>query len=218
MKRCENLFQTDLFDSEKIFRQMSAENNTLAISSFELSRAQLKEALLGLWSFHKYSGNNKYFIKFELITRNDHVVFKTKSAERYINSEPVGFCKATFYYQDLLNAIGASRKREVSFIVLDRVVIVNGVRISAEVSSYDPSNDNSRNTPSLNQLSESTVATDPYAPEKYKDRFTKDGQKGFLRSQIFSDTQMVEHYLKKYGIGFFEIQDFIDSFLVYKKP
>lgn len=218
MKRYENLYQTDLFDAEKIFRQMSAENNTPAVSSFELSRAELKEALLGLWAYHKYSGNNKYFIKFELITRNDHVVFKTKNAERYVSSEPVGFCKVIFHYQDLLTAIGTSRKKEVSFIVQDRVVIVNGVRISAEVSTYDPSKDIARNTPTLEQLSESSVAIDPYAPEKNKDRFTKDGQKGFMRSQIFSDAQMVEHYLKKYGISFFEIQDFIDSFLVNKKP
>ncbi len=218
MKRYENLYQTDLFDAEKIFRQMSAENNTPAISSFELSRAELKEALLGLWAYHKYSGNNKYFVKFELITRNNHVIFKTKNAERYVSSEPVGFCKAIFHYQDLLTAIGTSRKKEVSFIVQDRVMIVNGVRISAEVSVYDPSKDIARNTPTLEQLSESSVTIDPYEPEKNKDRFTKDGQKGFYRSQIFSDAQMVEHYLKKYGIGFFEIQDFIDSFLVNKKP
>ena len=218
MKRYDNLYQTDLFDSEKLFRQMSAQNNTPAISSFELSRAELKEALLGLWAYHKYSGNNKYFIKFELITRNDHVVFKTKNAERYVSSEPVGFCKVIFHYQDLLTAIGTSRKKEVSFIVQDRVVIVNGVRISAEVSTYDPSKDIARNTPTLEQLSESSVAIDPYTPEMNKDSFTKDGQKGFMRSQIFSDAQMVEHYLKKYGIGFFEIQDFIDSFLVNKKP
>ena len=197
---------------------MSAENNTPAISSFELSRAELKEALLGLWAYHKYSGNNKYFIKFELITRNNYVIFKTKNAERYVSSEPVGFCKAIFHYQDLLTAIGTSRKKEVSFIVQDRVMIVNGVRISAEVSAYDPSKDIARNTPTLEQLSESSVTIYPYEPENNKDRFTKDGQKGFYRSQIFSDAQMVEHYLKKYGIGFFEIQDFIDSFLVNKKP
>ena len=218
MKRYDNLYQTDLFDSEKLFRHISTLNNSPAISSFELSRAELKEALLGLWAYHKYSGNNKYFIKFELITRNDHVVFKTKNAERYVSSEPVGFCKAIFHYQDLLTAIGTSRKKEVSFIIQDRVMIVNGVRISAEVSAYDPSKDIARNSPTLEQLSESSVTIDPYAPEKNKYRFTKDGQKGFYRSQIFSDAQMVEHYLKKYGIGFFEIQDFIDSFLVNKKP
>jgi hypothetical protein len=217
MKRYENLYQTDLFDTEKLFRDISAKNDTPVISSFQLSRAELKEALLGLWAHHKYSGNNKYFIKFELITRNDQVVFKTKNAERYVSSKPVGFCKATFHYQDMLMAMGTSRKKDVSFIVQERVLIVNGVRISAEVSAYDPSNDIARNTPTLEQLSETSVTVDPYAPDVDKYRFTKDGKRGFMRSQIFSDAQMAEHYLKKYGIGFFEIQDFIDSFLMNKK-
>jgi hypothetical protein len=207
-------YQTNLFEQEpKVLAY-----NSPVLSTFVVKKRELIDVLNALWAYFKFKGKNKHFVRFEITVREDHVVFSNGSSERYIVCSPTGFVKATFYYQELLDALRMAKKQELTFAIQNGIVALNGVRISADVENYDPSMDITRNTPTLEEVAQKIVPVDPYAPEKNKYRFTKDGKKGFTLSQIFSDAQMVEHYLKKYGIGFFEIQDYINSFLVNKKP
>lgn len=192
--------------------------DTPVLSSFVVKKGVMLDVLRALWAYYKYRGKSKYFVHFELIVRPGRVIFSNYSSERYLQCAPYGFVKATFYYQDLLDAVRASKKQELLITVQDRIIAVNGFRLKAEVSDYDPSLDVARNTPTLEELSDKAVSVDPYAPDRKKNYFTKDGAKGFGFQQILKDTEMTEHYLKKYGISYWEIKSFIQSFLVNQKP
>lgn len=214
----ENVYQTDLFDPEKLDRYRIGLSNAQVVSSFTLPRKELLEALKALWVNYKYYRSDKYFVKVELITRMDHVIIKTKFHERYIQTEPIGFCKAELFYQDLMDAVRSSKKREVPFIVFDRDLTTNGVRLSAAIKEYDPEKDVVRNTPNLEELSDQAEQIDPYAPSPSKNYFTLDGTKGFTRSQFFRDTEMAHHFIQKYGITLYELELFVKTFLLDQKP
>jgi hypothetical protein len=212
MKKVENIYQTDLFDPDKLAKHQSSLNDPIVRSSFTVNRQKLLDALRRQWAHYRYSRDSKYFIKIELIVREDGVVFKTRRAEDQLNCEPVGFCKAQLYYQDLLDAIKGSLKRDVPIVIFERSITVNGVRLTAHTFDYDPASDVVRNTPSLAQVTSEIY--DPYAPDRDKNFITKDGSKGFMYTQIFSDAEMIHHYMKKYGAQYNEVYSFVTSFLI----
>ena len=218
MKKVENIYQTDLFDPDKLFGKGAATSDANVRSSFTLSRPKLMEALHLLSVNVKQTRKNKYFVSIELVIRENGILLKNDWTEIVVPCEPVGFCRAEVYYQDLLDAVKRSLKRDVPFIVFDHSISVNGVLLSAKTHNYDPMKDVSRNAPTLEKVTAAAQQFTPYAPDDSKAFFSKDGTKGFSRNHIHTDTQMVLHYMEKYGVDYTDVYDFILSFLSTQKP
>jgi hypothetical protein len=97
-------------------------------------------SLLYLWKI--YRKRSKLFAKIEIITYEKYVILNMSQegyySEQQINCEPCGFVKAIVHLEDIQSAVQNSSSSELTIIVQEKIIAVNGRRMAAEIEKINP--------------------------------------------------------------------------------
>jgi hypothetical protein len=198
MKKEKHLYQLDLFENTNTSPLL----NEVILSTFNVSKKAMMNSLLYLWKI--YRKRSKLFAKIEIITYEKYVILNMSQegyySEQQIYCEPCGFVKAIVHLEDIQSAVQNSSSSELTIIVQEKIIAVNGRRMAAEIEKINPK------TNLLEHKLKKLNSLNSQALEYYKGA---DGKMNFHMHLFLNDVTKVTSKLNKYGFSYDEVKEFM---------
>lgn len=198
MKKEKQIYQLDLFENTISPPLL----NEVILSTFIVSKKEMTNALFYLWKICRK--RSKLFVKIEITTFEKSIILSISQndnySEQHITCEPCGYIKASVYLEDIQSAIQNSVSNELTIIVQEKIIAVNGRRMAAEIEKLNPK------TNLLNHKVKKLNSLNSQALEYYK---RSDGQMNFHMNLFLDDVIRVTSNLNKYGFSYDEVKEFM---------
>jgi hypothetical protein len=136
MKKEKQLYQLDLFENTN----HSPLLNEVILSTFNVSKKEMANSLIYLWKV--YRKRSKLYAKIEITVCEKSVILSIFEenfySDQHIKCEPCGYVRAIVYLEDIQSAVQNSRSNELTIIVQEKIIAVNGRRMAAEIEKINP--------------------------------------------------------------------------------
>jgi hypothetical protein len=177
--------------------------------SFSFPRKELLQLLRQLKQPVTVRRNDVYFMRCELIATPTKVIFKLPGNEVYLNVQPIGCCKAEFYFKDVYDVLRTMEEKDVSVFIQDKTIKLNEVTLSAKIEQFTKGSIQQQVELPMDFLNEDSNDLFTQKIVKSKDYQSKDGSRHYSDYEISKDIEHVHARLKKYNIEYRMIEQFV---------
>jgi hypothetical protein len=177
--------------------------------SFSYPRREFLQILRQLKGPVSVRRNDVYFMRCELIATPTKVIFKLPGNEVYLDVQPIGYCKAEFYFKDVYDVLGKMEDKEVAVFIQGKTIKLNEVTLSAKIEQFTKDSIQQQIELPMDFLNEDSNDLFTQKIVKSKDYQSKDGSRHYSDYEISQDIEQVHARLKKYNIDYQMIEQFV---------